>query len=298
MGLVHYSRAMPSAPTIAPFQARLVRGSASRLDLVPAAGSLISVEDDILTVETSITCDLTDNLITAAGADAGAAPAAAALLYHAYVSNTDAFPFPLDLRLSLTAPTLINGVAYLGAAGTNAAHWRHVGWVFTTATPALVDTNARRQVVSRYNPVSVVQQMNPGYVDNDTNTPLANNNAAYALINAGADDNFFFIGNGDAVPLMAAATIRTIGAAECYFALAVGINGAALEGVAAVLVPAATLFSSMVCPKTLQTVEGVLYQVGMMIFTTSVNSSVYVDLKRNGFVADTPSTVLTAVVRI
>jgi hypothetical protein len=95
------------------------------------------------------TCLVTDNLITAAGADAGVAPSANTN-YYVYRANS-ASPFsPNRLRLYGSAPTIVNGVSYLGAAG-NALNWLYVGFVRVNGSTQF------SLVTSHYNPYTSVQ---------------------------------------------------------------------------------------------------------------------------------------------
>lgn len=106
----------------------------------------ITVNGEHVSCTTFKTVAPTDNLITAAGADAGGA-CAASTFYYAYVSNSLATTFPSDLRLSATAPT----AGYLGASG-NALNWKLVGWVQTTAATAFASSLTQRLVCSKFNP--------------------------------------------------------------------------------------------------------------------------------------------------
>lgn len=112
-------------------------------DVVEVNGSNVSLGASGISVAPG------DNLITSTGADAGASMAASTL-YYLYVSNANASPFSSDLRASTTAPSLLNGVKYLGTSG-NAANWRFVGYVRTNASTQFVDSETQRLVINYYN---------------------------------------------------------------------------------------------------------------------------------------------------
>lgn len=112
---------------------KIRRNSTTQFQIGPkgALRDTIAVNNELVSVATPFTCDTTDNLITAIGADAGSGPSASTL-YYAYVSNSQASFAPSDLRLSATAPT----AGYLAGSG-NGAHWRFVGAVATDGSTQL-----------------------------------------------------------------------------------------------------------------------------------------------------------------
>ncbi len=132
------------------FQGRLQRDSSTQVSLQRYMGDTVDVNGTSVSLGASgISLATTDNLITSTGADAGSAMTASTL-YYVYVSNAGASPFPGDLRASTTAPSLYNGVKYLGTSG-NAANWRFVGWVRTDGSTQFVDSEAKRLVINYYN---------------------------------------------------------------------------------------------------------------------------------------------------
>jgi hypothetical protein len=94
-------------------------------------------------------CAVASNLISATGTDVGSAPAVNTN-YYAYRSNSAASYAPNAVRLSATAPTMVNGVSLLGAAG-NALDWLYVGFVRVNGSTQF------NLVTSHYNPYTAVQ---------------------------------------------------------------------------------------------------------------------------------------------
>jgi hypothetical protein len=118
-------------------------GNSTSIVLDRYNGSGVAVNGEFVAIAASSTMTLTNlaNLITAAGADSGAGPAVNTL-YYLYVSNSSASFAPSGIRLSATAPQLVNGLYYLAASG-NGLNWRFVGWIRTTSnagTPEFTDT--------------------------------------------------------------------------------------------------------------------------------------------------------------
>jgi hypothetical protein len=195
-----------SAGAAAQFGARMITGggASNTLTLAPYAGNLILINGITVTVPAlGFTRLVSDDLITALGADSGG-PGSPSTLYYVYVSNALASFSPSSIRLSATAPTLVNGVKYLGAAG-NALNWRFVGWVFLNATPQFESDIGKQLICNYYNRLSLPLFTCPQYVDADTFTeytvPLG---AAYAPINGGVADFLEFISNGeDAIQVQA-----------------------------------------------------------------------------------------------
>jgi hypothetical protein len=180
------------------FEARLktdLAGVSNTLTLLPYKGNRVEIRGRLIRLGAGgLTRGIGDNLIDAAGADAGAA-GAASTLYYVYVSNTLATFSPASIRLSATAPSVVNGVRYLGAAG-NALNWRFVGWVFLNATPNFESSVANALIVNYYNRLLYSIFANPGYVDDNAQTSYAVN-GNWAAANGGSGSRVSFVSNGE-----------------------------------------------------------------------------------------------------
>lgn len=197
----------PAYLTTPDFFARLQRDSATQLSIQNYKGTVVEVNAERVAVGSAgFTLLNTANLISAAGADSGGAPAINTL-YYCYVSNSQASFAPLGIRMSATAPSLFNGVKYLAAAG-NGANWRFVGWVRTISNAGTVNfadtaggglTAGQRLVVNYYN--RLVGQINiicPNYVDDNafTSYTLVTGAAAnWAAVSGNVQSSF--ISNGE-----------------------------------------------------------------------------------------------------
>lgn len=137
------------------------------------------------------------NLIDATGADAGSAPAISTR-YFAYMSNSDASFAPLQLRLSATSWTEVDGVRYLGATG-NAKNWRFVGWVATDSAGEFQKNQHNIWVVSYLNPLPFSGISIPASDPINPSSYAAPNSAEYVAINGGTNARVNFIYNADYV---------------------------------------------------------------------------------------------------
>jgi hypothetical protein len=208
------------------FQARLdtADGASDTLTLRRYIGKKVVVSGVTVTIPTAgLTRNIADNLISNVGADAGAAPAASTL-YYVYVSNQRAPFSPSSIRLCATAPSLVNGVKYLGTSG-NALNWRFVGWVKTNATPEFESTLANRLIVNYYNRILGDVLLTPGYVNDDTPSGYTQNNTSWDAMNGGTDSQGSFISNGeDAVSLKLSAFFQAAFAGGNEVQFAVGVD--------------------------------------------------------------------------
>ena len=185
------------------FQARLGTsdGVSNILTLGRYQGNKVVVSGLTVPIPSAgLTRNVADNLIDAAGTDAGAPPAASTL-YYVYISNHQATFSPSSIRLSSQAPTLVNGVKYLGSTG-DALNWRFVGWVFPNATPQFESTDTSRTIVNYYNRFLLKLFTCPGYVDDDTATTYACDNVTWDQISkgtgtGGSDSRVTYIANGE-----------------------------------------------------------------------------------------------------
>lgn len=184
------------------FQARMQRDSATQISLQRYKGRDIEINGKMLDPGAGgIAMATTDNRIDGTGADAGAA-LAALTLYYIYVSNEDATTFPSDLRASTVAPSLFNGVQYLGTSG-NALNWRYVGMVYPNASTEFEDSLKKRFIANYYNRQRKPLQTTPAYVNDGLATSISFTSLTYAELNGGTDDFVEFITHGeDAVELI------------------------------------------------------------------------------------------------
>ncbi len=125
---------------------RLTRDSITQSNLtgLSGTGKCLYIAGELLNCSSAKVVTTTDNILTSAGADSGAA-AAANTTYCVYASNSLPVFASSDLRLCATAPT----DGYLGAAG-DAQYWRHVGWCRTDASTQFTNV---LYVASLFNPV-------------------------------------------------------------------------------------------------------------------------------------------------
>lgn len=179
------------------FQGRLQRNSDSILSLQRYAGDVVEVNGANVSLGSSgIEFDkVNDNLITSTGADSGS-KTAASTLYYVYVSNASASPFSSDLRLSTTAPSLYNGVKYLGTSG-NAANWRFVGWVMTDASNTFQDSDTQRLVCNYWNRVRKRLYTCPAYSNDGAETSYTVAATSFTAVNGGTGSKLEFISNNE-----------------------------------------------------------------------------------------------------
>lgn len=145
-----------------------------------------------------LTCTTAQNILSSTGTDSGAA-AAASTLYYIYVSNSSASFLPGALALSATAPSSLNGTPYLGTTG-NAANWKHVGWAYTDGSTHFLSGNANRHLINLYNAKELSLFIDPGYVDDNSQTTYSSTSTTLTSVNGGTGSTCSFISNGkDAV---------------------------------------------------------------------------------------------------
>lgn len=181
---------------------RLEWASTTTVKLNPYGGSALLVDTDVIALPAAgFTLGTTDNLITAAGADAGAAMAIDTL-YHVYFGGTRPAFGAQSLRGSATAPTLVGGAYYLGAAG-EATQWRYVGQVRTISNvgvPNFADSLTQRLVASYYNRRRRRLFTCPGYADGGSQTTYTFTNTVHAALNAGAGASVEYLTFGEDAP--------------------------------------------------------------------------------------------------
>lgn len=180
------------------FQGRVQLVSASTLGLVPFNGSrvLINGERQILP-SAGQQLVKTANVISAVGADTGAAMVAGTL-YCLYCSDSRATTFPVEMRASTTLPTVgTDGVKRLGAIGSNAASWLFVGAAYLDGAGNFLDVNQTRHVASYYNRTLTRCHRPIGWVDDGAVTVFNLASANYAPIFGGGA-----IGNDDVLSIV------------------------------------------------------------------------------------------------
>lgn len=285
----------PSPATL--FQARLltIDGAGPNLRLAQYCGNKVVVSGLTVSIpQTGLDRDIADNLIDAAGADAGAPPAASTL-YYVYISNKRSPFSPESIRLSATAPSYVNGVKYLGISG-NALNWRFVGWVQPNATPEFESSPTSRTIINYYNRFDLSLFLCPGYVDNNAFTTYVFSSATFAPIHAGVDDHVRFISNGeDAISYQAQAVAdNSLGSTPTWL-LGVGEDSDTSPAVVGGnLFSATTTVNCQTCEKDTLLPEGT--RVLSMLMSTTVALNIYADASRQGAAADPPMTYITACV--
>lgn len=176
------------------FEGYMQRTDATTLTLHRYNGRNVMVNRELLHIpEDGVKLVSSDNLITSTGGNAGVSMSANTL-YYVYGSNGQANLWPKQMRASTTAPSMINGVKYLGTSG-NAKNWRFIGWVYPTNT-GFKDDETARLVVNQYNRRRLYGFLNPGYNDNASVTTANFTNLAFAPIGGNAG-KFEFLGTGE-----------------------------------------------------------------------------------------------------
>jgi len=281
------------------FQARLntgLGGQSATLTLLPYKGNQILVGGRTVTVPSAgMTRLVTDHLITATGADSGAA-GIASTLYYVYVSNPLATFSPSSIRLSATPPTLVNGVNYLGTSG-NALNWRFVGWVQLNGTPQFESSLLNRLIVNYYNRQKLPMYVNPGYVDDNAPTVITMGNAILTALSV-------YVGSG-----VSRATFISNGEDAVSYAMtmpvSLGNGGVTIFGVgedSATSAAVGTITSQGPGNANGSVVNATLFGVGthfleMLGAIFGAACSFYADIGRTGSAADVPGTVLSATVK-
>lgn len=213
------------------FQARLFTelggGVTDILQLLEYQGNKVVVNGMTVVIPGSgvgLQRDVADNLIDAAGADAGAA-GSANTLYYVYVSNSRASFSPESIRLSASSPSLKSGVKYLGLSG-NAANWRFVGWARLNATPQFESSDQNALIANYYNRRQKYIFNAPGYDDTTEFVTFSQPaNATYEPANGGVDNSVTFIGNGeDPVDMEAHADVTPQGVATGDVNMGLGLD--------------------------------------------------------------------------
>lgn len=274
------------------FQARLITadGVSNTLTLGQYAGNKVVVSGMTVPIPTlGLSTSIADDLIDANGGDAGTPPAASTL-YFVYVSNQKATFAPVSIRLSSTAPVLVNGVRYLGSSG-NALNWRFVGWVKTNATPQFESTRANRLIVNYYNRLSLSLFANPGYVDDDAFTTYSHNSATYSELNGGVDNKVSFISNGEDEVHLEMVTVTTTGNGNSILP-GIGIDSVTDAAISA-LCGSGTVSVNGSWPLSYDKALPEGDHFAAMLAYTNAAATIYADGPRAGSAADPPMTIIS-----
>lgn len=295
----------PAYLTTPDFFARLQRDSATQVSLQNYKGAVVEINAERVAIGSAgFTLLNTANLITAAGADSGGAPAVTTL-YYVYVSNSKATFAALGIRLSATAPSLLNGVKYLAAAG-NGANWRFVGWIRTISNGGTVnfaDSITQRLVINYYNRLDVQLFSSPGYVDDAAGSGFteANNNVWHELHAATGDAHLDFISNGEDA-IHAEAVIDVIPTVPASDLILAGIGTSTTTALREAFQPYTALLSISEGPLITRLLfiplEGFrqLFQL-IVVFAGVGGVSIASDDSRSGGTADPPLTYISAIVK-
>lgn len=279
-------------------------GSTASVLLYPFTGSLIEVNGEIVDVGAGFSRLSSANLITATGADAGAA-CGASTLYYAYVSNSQASFSPSSLRLSTTVPTGIHtGVTldgsyqddfYLGTSG-NARHWRFVGMCRTDGSTLFQDTVTQRLVASYYNRLAKPLLTCPGYSNGSSATSYTTTSTTWTRANGGTGSKIEWLSFGDeAVDLAAHGLVTNSGANTDYLGIGVDSTSSAVcEGNS---YPGNTAWTTVSARWVSLPTVGYHY-AELLIRVSAGTGTYYADDARGGASADPYATYLSGIVRL
>lgn len=179
------------------FQGRMQRDSATQISLQRYTGDYCVVNGSMVQIGSSgLTCTTSDLLLAATGLSTGAAPAASATLYYAYLVGLEGSYSPGKLRLSATAPSMTENGYYLGTSG-NALNCRFVGYVRTNATPNFVNDTTDRWVINYYNRLALPIILKPGYSDDNAETTYTTTSTTWVTANGGTGATGSYVANGE-----------------------------------------------------------------------------------------------------
>lgn len=261
------------------FAARLKTGGgvSGTLTLFPYAGNVVAVNaQNVIVPPTGLTRLVGDNLIDATGADSGA-PGGANTLYYVYISNGKASFSPSSIRLSATAPSLVNGTKYLGVAG-NALNWRFAGWVRLDGTPNFASDNVNALIVNYYNRDSQYIQASPNYADTNAYQFTAIPNGNWAAIGGATLDTITLIANGEDDLL---AHIFALLQSDVVAFVGIGVDGAAEPIVSAEALTGGSAVATPSCSKPLKLGEG-FHTLQFIAANDGGTCSFYHDTPRKG----------------
>jgi hypothetical protein len=281
--------------------ARMALVSAGVIELLPVTGSAIEINGIIVLESSIVNLNIATNMLTADGGDSAAAPAVSTCHY-AYVSNGSVAFLPLTLALSATAPTVVSGIPYLGAAGVP-LNWRYMGRVGIDAGGAFNDSTSSRLISNLVNKRPLAIRLQPGYNNNNAATTFALNSANWAALNAGAADSAAFIFDGsdfaadpDAYPaalFCMGVTVTAAGAAVNEFGMAIDVSTDC--GICATVAASAGNVTVQVTWQPGPLADGAR-SIRMVGRTGALATTIAADRARNGATADPVATYLYGVV--
>ncbi len=194
--------AYDSIASLTEFHGRLQVDAVNTISLQPFQGSTIGVNEERVSITGGFSRLSTDHMISSTGTNTATAPSVNTL-YYAYVSNSLASFAPLQLRLSATAPSLLNGVKYLDTTG-NAKHWRFVGYVYAYDNASAVnfkDSTTDRGISNYYNrQLKPIGFICPGYSNGGTATTydrVTGGAGNWAKSNSGTGTTATLVANGE-----------------------------------------------------------------------------------------------------
>lgn len=283
---------------------RLAYSSATSLALLPRTSLLIEVNGEVLD-GTAYAVATTDNLITSAGADSGAAMSTSTV-YYIYVSNSLASTWPNDLRASTTTPVSNYGGGvgpsslntaypdlYLNTTG-NGLNWRFVGMARTNGSTQFTDSTTSRLVLSYYNRVDANLVSCPAYSNGNTATSWTTTSTSWVQANAGTGSRVEWLSFGDeSVDITAYAMATNSGANSDY--VGIGLDSTTDCLAMGQSYPNNTAYTTMTARWTAIPTFGYHY-AEMMVRVSAGTGTYYADNTRNGAVADPYMTYITAVV--
>lgn len=238
------------------------------------------------------TVDVADNLIDAAGADAGAAMVASTV-YYLYCSGRDVATFPASLRASLTAPSWVDGVRVLGATG-DPSRWRFVGWCYTDAAVQIYDDLTRRHICAAHNRVPVPLRVVPGYTDDNTRSFINLTSAVYAPINGGTGDSVSFLSSGEEAFIASAHAACVVATGDTHIGIALDST---TDPVVSAIINAGAVDLSVAASHAFSApAVGALHTLSLLGETAGLLSRFLTDDPRYGATADPPLTYLSATI--
>ena len=268
---------------------RLDYTNTTTLTLTPTGGNKIAITGVLETVSSQTMVSGT-TLISASGANLGTVMAASTL-YYTYFSGVSASYAPQTLHPSATVPSLVNGVYYLGSSG-NALNWRYVGWVKPTAALVFANSDTQRLVKSYYNRRPARMFLCLGYNNNDTLGSVSLNSNPWAVHSSVASPHFEFIADGDETVEVDCVIHWSNDAQDSYVSVALDSTTDALN--AGYLV----MSTKGVTESHNRLVPSAGYHYLNLMYRTTGARTAYIDFARNGSVADTPASYISANVTI
>lgn len=193
------------------FQGRLQRDSATQISLQRYVGNWIDVDGEAVSITSNgLATTSTSGLISNGGVVTSTLPSSSTL-YYVYVGTPPGGV--AQLRLSATAPTLVNGHYSLGSADSQRA-WRFAGWVRTNSSTQFVDDTTDRLVVNYHNRLWKTILLRPAYADGNTVTTYTTTSTTYTAANGGTGATASYIANGeDGLLITVFAKMKNSGAA-------------------------------------------------------------------------------------